>query len=44
MGQEWLIGDLNFTCVLYRVDKSKNKIDDVYGETLENTIKFSIKI
>ena len=40
MGQEWLIGDLNFTCVLYRVDKTKNKIDDVYGETLENSIKF----
>jgi hypothetical protein len=26
MGQEWLIGDINFTCVLYRIDKSKNKI------------------
>jgi hypothetical protein len=20
MGQEWLIGDMNFTCVLYRID------------------------
>jgi len=40
MGQEWLIGDINFTCVLYRIDKSKNKVDDVYGEALENGIKF----
>ncbi len=40
MGQEWLVGDINFTCVLYRIDKSKNKVDDVYGEALENGIKF----
>ena len=26
MGQEWLVGDINFTCVLYRVDKVKTKI------------------
>jgi len=24
MGQEWLIGDMNFTCVLYRVYDSEN--------------------
>ena len=40
MGQEWLIGDLNFTCVLYKVDKTKTKTDDVYGETLKDGIKF----
>jgi len=40
MGQEWLIGDLNFTCVLYRIDKTNIKKDDVYGETLEDGIKF----
>jgi hypothetical protein len=40
MGQEWLIGDLNFTCVLYRIDRTKIKTDDVYGETLEDGIKF----
>ncbi len=40
MGQEWLIGDMNFTCVLYRVDKNKTKIDDVYGEALVDGIKF----
>jgi hypothetical protein len=40
MGQEWLVGDMNFTCVLYRVDKNKIKTDDVYGETLTDGIKF----
>ena len=40
MGQEWLVGDMNFTCVLYRVDKIKTKIDDVYGETVKDGIKF----
>lgn len=40
MGREWLEGDMNFTCVLYRVDKEKNKVDDVYGETLSDGIKF----
>ncbi len=40
MGQEWLVGDMNFTCVLYRVDKNKVKIDDVYGEALQDGIKF----
>jgi hypothetical protein len=40
MGQEWLVGDLNFTCILYKVDKTKTKTDDVYGETVEDGIKF----
>jgi hypothetical protein len=40
MGQEWLIGDMNFTCVLYRIDKNKIKTDDVYGEVIEDGIKF----
>jgi hypothetical protein len=40
MGEEWLIGDMNFTCVLYRVDRYKTKTDDVYGETVEDGIKF----
>ena len=40
MGQEWLIGDMNFTCVLYKVDKNKIKTDDVYGEAVEDGIKF----
>jgi len=40
MGEEWLYGDMNFTLVLYRVDKQKTKTDDVYGETLTDGIKF----
>lgn len=40
MGSEWLHGDMNFTLVLYRVDKYKTKTDDVYGETLKDGIKF----
>jgi hypothetical protein len=40
MGEEWLVGDMNFTCVLYRIDKYKTKTDDVYGETVSDGIKF----
>ena len=40
MGQEWLVGDMNYTCVLYRVDRAKTKTDDVYGETVSDGIKF----
>ena len=40
MGEEWLEGDLNFTLVLYKVDKKKTKTDDVYGEALEDGIQF----
>jgi hypothetical protein len=40
MGEEWLVGDMNFTCVLYRIDRYKTKTDDVYGEAVEDGIKF----
>ena len=40
MGEEWLYGDMNFTLVLYRIDRAKTKTDDVYGETLTDGIKF----
>jgi hypothetical protein len=40
LGREWLEGDMNFTCVLYRVDRYKTKTDDVYGETVSDGIKF----
>ena len=40
MGQEGLIGDMNFTCVLYKIDRNKIKTDDVYGEVVEDGIKF----
>ena len=40
MGEEWLLGDMNFTVVLYRVDREKTKTDDVYGEVLEDGIQY----
>jgi hypothetical protein len=40
MGEEWLLGDMNFTVVLYRIDRQKTKTDDVYGEVLEDGIQF----
>lgn len=40
MGIEWLCGDMNFTIILYRIDRYKTKTDNVYGEVLENGIQF----
>ena len=40
MGEEWLIGDMNFTVILYRIDRHKTETDDVYGEVLEDGIQF----
>jgi hypothetical protein len=40
LGMEWLHGDMNYTCVLYRVDRTKTKTDDVYGETVSDGVKF----
>jgi hypothetical protein len=40
MGEEWLIGDMNFTVILYRIDRQKTKTDSVYGEVLEDGIQF----
>jgi hypothetical protein len=40
MGEEWLLGDMNFTVVLYRIDRKRTKTDDVYGEVLEDGIQF----
>ena len=40
MGREWLEGDMNFTLVLYRIDRRKTNKDDVYGESLPDSIQF----
>jgi hypothetical protein len=40
MGEEWLLGDMNFTIVLYRIDRYKTKTDDVYGEVTEDGVQF----
>jgi hypothetical protein len=39
-GQEWLHGDMNFTIVLYRIDKYRSDTDDIYGETSMDGIKY----
>jgi hypothetical protein len=40
MGREWLEGDLNFTLILYRIDRQNTKTDDVYGETVMDGISY----
>jgi len=30
-------GDMNFTLILYKVDKKKTNVDNVYGEGLERS-------
>ena len=40
LGMEYLHGNLNFTLVLFRVDRSKSKVDDVYGEAGVEEIRF----
>ena len=38
MGEEWLHGDMNFTLVLYRIDRIKTKTDNIYGETVSDGV------
>lgn len=40
MGREFLEGDNNFTVVLYQVDRQKTNFDDIYGETLQDELRF----
>ena len=40
MGEEWVYADMNFTVVLYRVDRQRTNNDDVYGEALSDGIQF----
>lgn len=40
LGEEWLFGDMNFSVVLYRIDRSRTNQDDVYGEALKDSITF----
>ena len=44
MGMEWLDGDMNFTIVLYKVDRQKTLQDYVYGEVLPDGIQFMAPI
>lgn len=40
IGQEYLHGDINMKLVLFRVDRQKTDIDNVYGEVGKDQIKF----
>ena len=40
MAREYLEGDINFTVILFRVDKIKSQTDNTYGESDSNEIKF----
>lgn len=42
MAREYLEGDLNFTVVLFQVDRNETMVDDVYGEAKSNEIKFKL--
>jgi hypothetical protein len=44
MGREWLNGDMNFTLVLYSVDNTKTKKDDVYGEVTSEGIQYKAPV
>lgn len=44
MGEEWLLGDMNFTVILYRIDRTKTKTDDVYGEVVKDGIQFLVPV
>lgn len=40
LGQEYLHGDINMKLVLFRVDRQKTDIDNVYGEVGKDQIQF----
>ncbi len=40
MAREYLEGDINFTVILFRVDRIKSQTDDVYGESDSEEIRF----
>ena len=42
MGQEWLIGDMNYTCVLYRVDKTKTKTEHKHKPETKTKKRFCV--
>jgi len=40
MAREYLEGDINFTVILFRVNRIKSQTDDVYGESDSEEIRF----
>jgi hypothetical protein len=44
MGMEYLHGDIHFTLVLFRVDRKKSDVDDVYGESGPEEIRYKAPV
>lgn len=39
-GREFVEGDLNLTVVLFRIDKKRTNVDDLYGEAYTDEMRF----
>ena len=44
VGMEWLHGDMHFTLVLFRVDARLSDVDDVYGESGPEEIRYKAPV
>lgn len=40
MGREAIEGDINFTLILYRVNRNESEYDELYGEATKDGIRF----
>lgn len=40
MGMEYLESDINATIILFRVDRKRTQIDDIYGESINEDLVF----
>lgn len=40
LSREFIEGDLNMTVILYRVDRDKSAVDDIYGESTVEEIRY----
>lgn len=40
LGREYVEGDINFTIILYRVDRTKTMVDDLYGENYIEELRY----
>jgi len=40
LSREFIEGDLNMTVILYRVDRSKSAVDDLYGESTTDELRY----
>ena len=41
---EWLHGDMRFTLVLFQVDRTKTNVDDIYGESGPQEIRYKAPV